>query len=97
MNFFNRTVMDASGMPKGGLHWGGTFWLGNRRQCEATQVFKNIQTSPSLGTTSVETIEDLPPFPIAYFAAYFKHNSVFQVITHMPEEVCKSFFFNMFS
>ncbi|XP_077286683.1 nose resistant to fluoxetine protein 6-like [Arctopsyche grandis] len=79
-------MMDASGMPKGGLHWGGTFWLGNRRQCEATQVLKSIKASPSLGPVSVETIGDLPPFPIAYFAAYFKHHSAIQAITHMPEE-----------
>ncbi|XP_077286799.1 nose resistant to fluoxetine protein 6-like [Arctopsyche grandis] len=78
-------MVDASGMPKGGLHWGGTFWLGSRRQCEATQSYTNVAISP-LGPRTIETIQDLPPFPTAYFVAYFQHHSDIQIITHTPDE-----------
>lgn len=82
--------MDASGMPNGGLVWGGTYWLGSQRQCEATGVLKNLPVSPGLGPMTVETVKDLPPFPIAYFAAYFQHSSDIQSITHMENEVSKN-------
>ncbi|XP_077286847.1 nose resistant to fluoxetine protein 6-like [Arctopsyche grandis] len=79
-------MMDSSGMPKGGLYWGGTYWLGSRTQCDAMGILKNIAVSPVLGSVTTETVNDLPPFPVAYFAAYFKHDSEIQVITHLPDE-----------
>ncbi|XP_077287817.1 nose resistant to fluoxetine protein 6-like [Arctopsyche grandis] len=79
-------MMDASGMPNGGLVWGGTYWLGSQRQCKATGILKNLPVSPVLGPITVETAKDLPPFPIAYFAAYFQHSSDIQSITHMENE-----------
>lgn len=75
-------------MPSGGLHWGGIYWLGSKTQCEATRVLHDFSVSPSLGPVTVETTKDLPPFPIAYFAAYFQHDSDIQIITHIVDEVC---------
>ncbi|XP_077287816.1 nose resistant to fluoxetine protein 6-like [Arctopsyche grandis] len=79
-------LIDASGMPSGGLHWGAIYWLGSKTQCEATRVLHDFSASPSLGPVTKETTEDLPPFPIAYFAAYFQHDSDIQIITHVVDE-----------
>lgn len=79
--------MDASGMPKGDLYWGGTFWLGSRRQCEVTRIVRNIPVNPSTGQITIESKKDVPPFSIAYFAAYFQHHSDIQIITQAHNEV----------
>lgn len=89
-------MLDASGVPTAKMYFGGTYWLGNRDLCKETSHPKNIPMSENFGPVYKETAKDIPPFPLAYFAAYFQHHSNIQMVTHMENEVSLISFDNTF-
>ncbi|XP_039305206.1 nose resistant to fluoxetine protein 6-like [Solenopsis invicta] len=81
-------ILDSSGGFKSGFLYGNNYWLGSRSQCLDTMNINLPMTSGEIlnNTQYRDPQQEIPPFEINYFVAYFRHNSSFQYRVHLYEE-----------
>ncbi|XP_011298499.1 nose resistant to fluoxetine protein 6-like [Fopius arisanus] len=82
-------MLDSSGQPKSGFIHGNNYWLGHERQCDIIMNSESLALSPKvLKNNSIyrKSGEELVPFKLKFFVAYFVHNSTLQYNIVQPGE-----------
>ncbi|XP_063985801.1 nose resistant to fluoxetine protein 6-like [Diachasmimorpha longicaudata] len=82
-------MLDASGAPNPGFVYGNNFWVGSKTQCLDTANPEPVVLNPRYMeniTLYRNPEEEVPPYPVNYFAVQLSHNSTVQYQNRLLDE-----------